>query len=298
MKYYVLSALVLVLLVMFFMMPNNVFASKCGVPLSFFTTLTPSQFFLLSNTTFVGTVSSISNHTNYEWKVQFDVEKIWKGGPANKITVITNSLIGCGYTMTEGEKYLIYAHDYPLHTDPIWTRPFPEAQNDIAFLDDPKVQAESKLKQELNKKLTVAKEVLSSMMIKPQVSFPINMVGVDEINSVLEVGFDDKKSQASEEKYRKKLKEIIGDFPIKIVFGKIIPVSNNNDIDSDHAKKDYLHLSPLKQLKSGTPSQYVHCNNGLELLIKASNGQPICVKPSTKVKLLYIKWAEPTRILG
>lgn len=56
--------------------------------------------------------------------------------------------------------------------------------------------------------------------------------------------------------------------------------------------------SPLKQFKSGTPSQYVNCNDGLELLIKASNGQPICVKPSTKAKLLYIKWAEPTRILG
>ncbi|HWP52450.1 MAG TPA: hypothetical protein VNK07_00150 [Candidatus Binatia bacterium] len=51
--------------------------------------------------------------------------------------------------------------------------------------------------------------------------------------------------------------------------------------------------SPLKQFRSGTPSQQVSCKDGFELLLKTSNGHPICVKPSTKSKLLQIGWAEP-----
>jgi hypothetical protein len=60
----------------------------------------------------------------------------------------------------------------------------------------------------------------------------------------------------------------------------------------------YQLLSPLQQLKSGTPSQYVVCGQALELALKASNGQPICVKPETKQMLLSVKWAESARIMG
>ncbi|MBI5378011.1 MAG: hypothetical protein HZA82_05245, partial [Thaumarchaeota archaeon] len=44
--------------------------------------------------------------------------------------------------------------------------------------------------------------------------------------------------------------------------------------------------SPLKQFKSGTPSQQVTCSEGLELVIKSGNGYPMCVKPPTKSKLI------------
>lgn len=37
--------------------------------------------------------------------------------------------------------------------------------------------------------------------------------------------------------------------------------------------------------------------DGLELLLKMSNGYPVCVKPSTKSKLLQIGWAEPAIIV-
>ncbi|MEM2160418.1 MAG: hypothetical protein QXN55_05625 [Candidatus Nitrosotenuis sp.] len=52
-------------------------------------------------------------------------------------------------------------------------------------------------------------------------------------------------------------------------------------------------LSPLTQLKSGIHSRDVNCNDGLELLLKVNNGQPICVKPETKQKLIERGWAKP-----
>lgn len=50
--------------------------------------------------------------------------------------------------------------------------------------------------------------------------------------------------------------------------------------------------SPLQQHKSGVFSRSVNCNEGLELLIKETNGQPICVTPTTKAKLVERGWAK------
>jgi len=52
-------------------------------------------------------------------------------------------------------------------------------------------------------------------------------------------------------------------------------------------------LSPLKQFKSGIPAQNVQCEDGLQLTIKSSNGNPACVKPETKEKLIERGWATP-----
>lgn len=45
---------------------------------------------------------------------------------------------------------------------------------------------------------------------------------------------------------------------------------------------------PLKQMKNGMA---VTCGDGLELVSKASNGNPACVKPATKLKLIERGWA-------
>jgi glucose/arabinose dehydrogenase len=45
---------------------------------------------------------------------------------------------------------------------------------------------------------------------------------------------------------------------------------------------------PLKQMKNGIA---VTCGDGLELVSKASNGNPACVKPATKLKLIERGWA-------
>jgi hypothetical protein len=51
-------------------------------------------------------------------------------------------------------------------------------------------------------------------------------------------------------------------------------------------------FSPLQQFKSGTPASSVDCNDGLQLIIKAEDGSPACVKPATTQKLIERGWAK------
>ncbi|MDH3313699.1 MAG: dienelactone hydrolase family protein [Nitrosopumilus sp.] len=48
---------------------------------------------------------------------------------------------------------------------------------------------------------------------------------------------------------------------------------------------------PLKQIQDGTEPSDVTCTEGLELLMKFSNGLPACVKPSSVEKLIERGWA-------
>jgi carboxymethylenebutenolidase len=48
---------------------------------------------------------------------------------------------------------------------------------------------------------------------------------------------------------------------------------------------------PLKQIKSGVSPSDVTCTEGLELVLKQSNGQPSCLKPSSVAKLIERGWA-------
>ena len=270
---------------------HNAFADTCSYS---WISLTAPQLFLVSDTVFAGTVSSIDNYTSHEWKIEFNTEKIWKGQQGPKISIITNSLRGCDYTLTIGEKYLVYASNSPLHTTLDLTVPFSGVQNDTKIFDDPKFQTEQKIKEELNKKLEIAKEIISNMMVGKTTAIPINMVGVDEINSILEIGIDNTKAALSEEEYQKKLKEMVGDIPIKIEFGVISPTSKStteNFIGNDLIPPSIL--TPLKQLKFGIPLTEIKCKENLTLLKKTSNGLAICVSIKTGKKLLERKFAQP-----
>lgn len=59
---------------------------------------------------------------------------------------------------------------------------------------------------------------------------------------------------------------------------------------ADHPLVTYF-LSPLKQLKHGTNPDNVKCTEGLQLVLKQSNGTPYCVKPSSIEKLIQRGWA-------
>ena len=48
---------------------------------------------------------------------------------------------------------------------------------------------------------------------------------------------------------------------------------------------------PLKQIQDGTDPSDVTCTEGLELVMKFSNGLPACVKPSSVEKLIERGWA-------
>ena len=52
--------------------------------------------------------------------------------------------------------------------------------------------------------------------------------------------------------------------------------------------------SPLKQFKSGISASDVQCTQGLELVTKAEDSSPACVKPDTAQKLIERGWAKIT----
>ena len=62
-------------------------------------------------------------------------------------------------------------------------------------------------------------------------------------------------------------------------------VSNNIEF-----AKAETTLDPLKQVQSGVMPQDVKCNVGFVLIIRSSNDQPACVKPTTEQRLLSHGW--------
>ena len=51
------------------------------------------------------------------------------------------------------------------------------------------------------------------------------------------------------------------------------------------------HPPPLKQIHQGTDPGNVTCTEGLELVLKFSNGNPACLKPDSVSKLIERRWA-------
>ena len=60
-------------------------------------------------------------------------------------------------------------------------------------------------------------------------------------------------------------------------------------VQSDVVTPD--HISPLKQIDNGIPTENITCSSDLELIYKTSNKYPVCVKHSTAEKLVQRGWA-------
>ena len=50
---------------------------------------------------------------------------------------------------------------------------------------------------------------------------------------------------------------------------------------------------PLVQLREGIPLDQIQCKEGLQLVTKASDLSPACVRPSTAERLIEVMWALP-----
>ncbi|MDE1813238.1 MAG: hypothetical protein KGH87_00680 [Thaumarchaeota archaeon] len=267
---------------------QHAFADTCSAKL---TSYNAPQFYLLSDEVFAGTVQHIDNTTNHQWKVYFTVDKIWRGTVGQKpLIVMTNDLQGCGYSIVQGEKYLVYTNGYPPFFNTVWSKPYADAQGDIAIIDDPKFQSDEKAQEELNKKLVIARDAISNLMGSKMGTIPFNSVGVDVINSTLDIGIDSAKAVLSEEAYEKKIKDIVGDIPIKITFGQI--VADAPILDTLAAKNSVsISLSPLQQFKSGVSPLNVKCSTNYSLIIKKEDGSPACVKLDVAYMLIKREWA-------
>ncbi len=62
-------------------------------------------------------------------------------------------------------------------------------------------------------------------------------------------------------------------------------------IDDTFPSKFQVITSPLKQHKDGIPINDIKCKEGLQLIIKASNDNPACVKSGTIPKLIERGWS-------
>ena len=63
-------------------------------------------------------------------------------------------------------------------------------------------------------------------------------------------------------------------------------------ISNPSGDSTHVMTSPLTQFKSGIAANNVKCQQGLQLVIKAENGNPACVKPNTVTKLVEWGWAK------
>lgn len=279
--------------------PQHAYASTCAVKETIYSA---PEFYLLSDNVFVGNVTSITDYGNHQWQVHFNIEKIWKGTATRQTsTVMAYTLQACGYSITVGEKYLIYTNGSPSTINPIYSKLYSDAQNDIALFDDPKFQSEEKIKEDLNKKLEVAQGTVESMMMDKSSHIPINGVGVDEVNSTLDIMIDDERATLSVEQYTQNLKNILGNLPMKVEFGHattalpILHNTNDSGLTTSHpsirgSNSSNVLESPLKQFKSGIAADNVTCNQGLKLIFKAENYYPACVKSDTSQILIKRGW--------
>ena len=64
------------------------------------------------------------------------------------------------------------------------------------------------------------------------------------------------------------------------------------EISNQSAQTIPVIPSPFTQIKSGIAANDVKCQQGLQLVIKAEDGSPACVRPDTATKLLDRGWAK------
>lgn len=71
----------------------------------------------------------------------------------------------------------------------------------------------------------------------------------------------------------------------------ILSLILSSQIGHDYSYGIAYSPPPLKQIQDGTEPSDVTCAEGLELVMKFSNGLPACLKPSSVEKLIERGWA-------
>jgi len=70
----------------------------------------------------------------------------------------------------------------------------------------------------------------------------------------------------------------------------LLSVSLQSHVSAEPENKNSL-MTPLAQAKSGIPIEKIVCKEGLELVMKKTDGKPACLKPSSAAKLIERGWA-------
>ena len=78
-------------------------------------------------------------------------------------------------------------------------------------------------------------------------------------------------------------------FLVTFVIFSVVLSSQFYDISSSYGVAFFP--PPLKQIQDGVEPDKVTCTEGLELILKLSNGNPACIKPTSSEKLIERGWA-------
>lgn len=83
--------------------------------------------------------------------------------------------------------------------------------------------------------------------------------------------------------------------PLNQAGSDLSSVTNSDNMSSQGSlpiTTTHVISSPLVQFKSGTAAKDVKCQSGFQLIIKAEDGTPACVRPNTASHLSDIGWAK------
>jgi hypothetical protein len=75
------------------------------------------------------------------------------------------------------------------------------------------------------------------------------------------------------------------------IISEFVEISGVESKESEHMMEAFGQLPPLQQVKEGIAPENVECKEGLELIFKATNGNPACVSSSSATKLIAMGWA-------
>jgi carboxymethylenebutenolidase len=78
---------------------------------------------------------------------------------------------------------------------------------------------------------------------------------------------------------------------IGVITSDMTQEKENGNMHEHSDSQEIAYFPPLKQVQDGVKPTSVTCTEGMELVLKFSNGSPACIKPSSAEKLIERGWA-------
>lgn len=74
---------------------------------------------------------------------------------------------------------------------------------------------------------------------------------------------------------------------------EVVEIEDKLEVQEGISVMEEKIKSPRKQMAEGVAATDVVCNEGLELILKSTDGSAACVKPSSAPRLIEIGWGMP-----
>lgn len=249
---------------------------------------------------FYGKVIDITESTEPNEKiVTLSVENVWHGNLSESVTVTTKT-DPCGMAFLIDKEYLVYTTGdeqnliatYSMVSPPNEDPPPPGMPRSFAYdvegiINNIENRIGSEKVEEFNQhrdKIASAYYAITEWEKNHNAEIRFGLANVVEQQKVLDIGIDVEGGQdISKEDLESLFNGIFGDINIRLFYGGTL-------VREDQNTSGITIKPPLKQVRDGTPPEFVICKEGLQLIFKLSDGSPACVKPQTVEKLIERGW--------